>query len=108
MLLPQTSTIASPRGRPSAAYLAVLTWTFTLFNTVRVIAYLPTVWAISASGDSSQHSLWTWLTWLGANATMAAWLYEQNAHRVDRAVLVNVGNAFMCLLKVAVIVSYRL
>jgi hypothetical protein len=108
MLLPQTSSLASPRGRPRAAYLAVLTWTFTLFNSVRVIAYLPTVWAITESGDSSQHSLWTWLTWLGANVTMAAWLYEQNGQRADRAVLVNVGNACMCLLTVAVIVSYRL
>jgi hypothetical protein len=37
-------------------------------------AYLPTLWAIHVSGDSSQHSLWTWATWFGANVTMAAWL----------------------------------
>lgn len=28
--------------------------------------------AVLASGDSNQHSLWTWLTFLGSNATMAA------------------------------------
>jgi len=62
----------------SGTYLAVLTWLFTLFNSVRVLAYLPTLLAVFNSGDSSQHSLLTWLTWVGANATMAAWLFEHN------------------------------
>jgi hypothetical protein len=94
-----------PRGR--RMYLAVLTWAFTLFSSVRVAAYLPTLWAISTSGDSSQHSLWTWLTWLGANATMAAWLHEKNGGRFDRAVAVNVCNALMCLCTVLLIVAFR-
>lgn len=95
-----------PRAR--TAYLAVLTAAFTLFNLVRIVAYLPTLWAIHSTGDSSQHSLWTWLTWLGANATMAAWLYENNGQRLSRAALVNAGNAVMCLLTVALIVGHRL
>jgi hypothetical protein len=94
--------------RPRQAYLMALTWAFTFFNSVRVIAYLPTLWAIHASGDSSQHSLWTWCTWLGANVTMAAWLYEHNGQRVNRAVAVNIGNATMCALTVGLIVTYRL
>lgn len=89
-------------------YLKLLTWAFTLFNTVRVAAYLPTMWAIQASSDSSQHSLWTWLTWLGANATMAAWLHEHNGRRMNRAVAVNSGNAAMCLAMVVMIVGHRL
>lgn len=98
-----------PLARDGAAlYLALLTWAFTLFNTARVAAYLPTLWAIHSSGQSGQHSLWTWCTWLGANATMAAWLYEHNGRRCNRAVLVNVGNATMCLLTVLLIVAYRL
>ena len=88
-------------------YLRVLTWTFTLFNSVRVLAYAPTMWAIYASGDSSQHSLWTWITWAGANATMAAWLYEQNHQCINRAIAVNLGNATMCLGTVVLIVFYR-
>jgi hypothetical protein len=44
----------------SGTYLAVLTWLFTLFNSVRVLAYLPTLLAVFNSGDSSQHSLLTW------------------------------------------------
>jgi hypothetical protein len=93
---------------PRAAYLRVLAWAFTLFNTVRVAAYLPTMWAIWQSGDSSQHSLWTWCTWLGANATMAAWLYETQDRRLDRAVFVNAGNAAMCAAVVLLILVQRL
>lgn len=95
-----------PRTR--GTYVRTLAWLFTLFNSVRVIAYLPTLWAIHASGDASQHSLWTWCTWLGANATMAAWLYETNGQRFDRVVAVNIGNASMCAAIVATIIAHRL
>lgn len=92
---------------PRSLYLAVLTWTFTAFNSIRVLGYLPTVLAIVASGDSSQHSVLTWITWLGANGTMAAWLYEQNGQRLSKAVMVNIGNTTMCLMTTVVIVWYR-
>ncbi len=88
-------------------YLLVLTWAFTLFNALRSLSYLPTLWAIHASGDSSQHSLWTWCTWLGANITMAAWLYEQGGQRLGRAALVNIVNALMCASTVALIAVHR-
>jgi len=96
--------VSAPRN---SLYLLVLTWTFTAFNSIRVLGYLPTVFAIIASADSSQHSLWTWLTWLGANGTMAAWLYEHNGRRVSKAVVVNIGNTTMCLLTTLVILWYR-
>lgn len=88
-------------------YVTVLGWAFTLFNSVRVAAYLPTVWAIYQSGDSSQHSLWTWCTWLGANLTMALWLRERNGGRFCRAAAVNLGNASMCSLTLGLIVWFR-
>ena len=88
-------------------YLTVLTWTFTAFNSIRVLGYLPTILAIMASRDSSQHSVLTWITWLGANGTMAAWLYEQNGQRLSKAVMVNIGNTTMCLITTTVIVWYR-
>jgi len=101
-------TTANALGRMvRSTYLAALTWAFTLFNSLRVVSYLPTMWAIQASGDSSQHSLWTWGTWLGANLTMAAWLYEQNGQRLDRAVIVNFGNAAMCAVTVVLIAAHR-
>jgi hypothetical protein len=43
-----------------AAYLKLLTFAFALFSSARVVAYLPTIWAIHQSGDASQHSVWTW------------------------------------------------
>jgi hypothetical protein len=109
---PQTGAGAAADGKqiptPRRVYLAVLTWAFTVFSSLRVVAYLPTIWAIHASGDSSQHSLWTWITWLGANATMAAWLHETNGQRVNRAVIVNTCNAAMCLVVVVLILGHRL
>jgi hypothetical protein len=100
--------IASRQAVPRGTYLALLTWVFTLFNSVRVLSYVPTMWAIHQSGESSQHSLLTWACWLGANATMAAWLHEHNGRRMDRAVVVNICNASMCLATLALIVAYRI
>jgi hypothetical protein len=92
---------------PRTRYLQHLSWAFTLFNSVRVLAYLPTLWAIHRTGDSNQHSLWTWATWIGANATMAAWLYEHNGQRLNRAVAVTLGNAGMCAVATLLIAWYR-
>lgn len=99
---------AAPSWTPRKAYLSLLTWAFTLFSSLRLVAYLPTLWAIYSTGDSSQHSLWTWCSWFGANLTMAAWLYERDRGRVDRAVLVSMSNAAMCLAAVVLIVGCRL
>lgn len=101
------STPTAPPGALHARYLVVLTWAFTLFSAVRAVSYLPTVWAICASGDSSQHSLWTWGTWLGSNLTMALWLFEQHGQRWTRAAVVNLVNAAMCAATVTVILAYR-
>lgn len=102
-----TAAAVSDPTPPRRVGLRLLSWAFTLFNSVRMLAYLPTTWAIYTTGDSSQHSLWTWCTWLGANATMAAWLHEHNGRRFDKAVLVNIGNATMCFLTVLVILQHR-
>lgn len=101
----------TPNARTTSArgvYLALLTWAFALFSSVRVFSYLPTLWAIHVSGDSSQHSLVTWLTWLGANVTMALWLYEHNGQHCNRAVAVNAANAAMCLVTALLIGWHRL
>ena len=97
----------SPRSRGRSAYVTVLTWAFVLFTTARLLAYAPTVLAIVQTRDSSQHSLWTWLTWLGANTTMAAWLYEHNGQRLDKAIGVNLSNAAACGFTTIVILWFR-
>lgn len=99
---------AAARTPLARIYLRTLTWVFTLFNSVRVLSYLPTVWSIHVAGDSSQHSVITWLTWLGANVTMSLWLYENNGRRVNRAVVVNASNAGMCLLTTVAILAQRI
>lgn len=95
------------RQRVRRAYLAALTWAFVLFTTARLLAYAPTVLAILQTRNSSQHSLWTWLIWLGANVTMAAWLYEHNGQRLDKAVAVSLSNAVACGLTSLAILWFR-
>ncbi len=95
------------RERRRQLYLQVLTWSFTLFNTARTFAYLPNIWSIHAMADSSQHSLATWLVLLGANFTMALWLFEENGQQMNKAIAINISNALMCLLTAASIAWYR-
>jgi hypothetical protein len=79
---------------------------FAAFSLARVLAYLPTMWAIWADRDASQHSMLTWAIWLGANLSMAAWLSVQDVPR-SRAVLVSCANALMCALTLALILWFR-
>lgn len=88
-------------------YLHLLNWTFAVFSSTRLLTYLPTLWAIHASGDSSQHSLLTWLAWVGSNGSMAAWLYEQNGRRFNKAIAVTCGNTLMCLSTCVMVLAYR-
>ena len=76
-------------------------------SSTRLLTYLPTLWAIRASGSSDQHSLLTWFARVGSNASMAMWLYEHNGRRYNKAVVVVCGNAVMCLAIGPVIVLYR-
>lgn len=94
--------------KTTVASMDLLALAFTAFNSLRTVAYLPTLWTLLHSGQSDQHALSTWLTWCGANATMAAWVWRHNGRRLDRIVLVNVANAVMCGLTVMVIVGCRL
>ena len=91
-----TATLAAERTAPRMRGLTMLGASFALFNGLRIVAYLPTLVAIQTSGQADQHSLFTWLTFLGANLTMALWLHEQNGQRINRAVAVNAFNALMC------------
>lgn len=91
-----TAMTTAEHGTHRLRGLSLLGGTFALFNCLRLVAYLPTLAAIQSSGHADQHSLFTWLTFLGANLTMALWLHEQNGRRINRAVAVNAFNAFMC------------
>ena len=88
-------------------YLRCLTWAFMLLTGARLIAYMPTVVSIVHSRNSQQHSLWTWLIWVGANLTMAAWLYEHNGQQMDKAIGVSLANVTACALTTVVILWFR-
>ena len=103
-----TGATAEPTAITRSRYLATLGALFTLFSSARVLAYLPTIWAVMSTGDSSQHSLWTWFTFFGGNATMAVWLWENNGRRRNAAIVASSGNALMCLAIIAVIAWMRL
>ena len=92
---------------PWSGYTTLLNWTFLFFSSTRLLTYLPTLWAIHTSGNSSQHSLLTWGAWVGSNLSMAAWLYEQNSKRCNKAILVLCGNGAMCAAACVLIVAYR-
>jgi hypothetical protein len=99
---------ALARRRPtSGRYLQVLTWAFTIFSFLRVVSYLPALLAIWQQGDSSQHSVLTWLIWTGSNLTMSAWLYEQNGQRMNGAAWVCLANTSMCACTLALVLAYR-
>lgn len=100
-------TIGAAKPLYRSARLLMLTWAFTLFNSLRLVGYMPTMWAIFEQRDSSQHSLLTWCTWLGANLTMALWLREHNAQRMCAAAWISVGNATMCACTLTLVVAFR-
>lgn len=88
-------------------YRRALRWVTSLFGSLRVFTYVPTILTLIASADSSQYSLLTWGAWVMANASMTASIYEQNGRKLDHLVLVNACNALMCLVTMAVICYYR-
>lgn len=99
---------ARPGAGPGrAVYLALLLWSFTLFNVLRLLTYLPTLWALHESQRSDQHSLLTWLGWMLSNLTMALWLYEKAGRRLDAAAALNFGNAALCGVTALLIGWYR-
>lgn len=92
---------------PSDLYLRCMRWVFLFFNSTRLFAYLPTIVTLWQQHGSNQHSLITWLVFAGANASMAAWLYEEHGRRLDRAIVVSIGNAVMCLTTALLIIALR-
>ncbi len=108
--LPRPAPPAAAPG-PTPLWRRLLEMSFLLSNGARVFAYLPTLWAMAASSDATQHSLWTWGTWMAANGTMALWLLDRNrssgGRRLDRAVLVSAVNGAMCLAAVLLILWLR-
>jgi hypothetical protein len=92
---------------PDSRYRQLLLGAFAGFNALRMVSYLPMLWAIHASGQSSQHSLWTWFIWLGSNLATGLWHLERQDRRFDATSAVLLTNAFMCAVTVVLIAVFR-
>lgn len=88
-------------------YRFTLNWVNNAFGSLRVFTYVPTILTLWASADSNQYNLLTWCTWVLANASLTASIYEQNGRKVDNFVIVNICNTFMCSATAAVIFYLR-
>lgn len=88
-------------------YIAVLNRFATLMGGIRALTYIPTILTLMASANSSQHSLWTWISWILANGTMTMLLYERNDRKADSVILIQLANTVMCVVTTAVILWYR-
>lgn len=103
----QAAAARTARAPASSRYLLALTWTFTAFSFLRVLSYMPAMLAIWQQGDSSQHSVLTWLIWTGSNLTMCAWLFEQNGRRMNGASWVCLANTSMCSCTLVLVLAFR-
>ena len=100
---------ASPEGSQwHEVYVTAITWGYVFWNTVRILTYIPTVRMLLKPDASAQHySLATWGSWILSNGTLALYLFEQSGREFNALVLLNTGNAVMCLVTCALIVRLR-
>jgi hypothetical protein len=105
--IPSISPRVPPFGSWRQRYLAALDWSFAVFSTMRLLSYMPTMWVIYRSGNSSQHALLTWLVWTAANSVMAASLYERSHRHWNKLIIVTAANAVQCLAMTFLVAWYR-
>jgi hypothetical protein len=81
----------------SSFYAAGLSWAFLATNSMRILAYLPTIKKLlreEATADCQ--SQLTWLLWSASNVTLALHLFESNHRQLNEMILITSGNAVMC------------
>ena len=81
----------------SSIYATVLSWAFLATNSIRVLAYLPTIKKLlRAEATADCQSQLTWLLWAASNLTLALHLFESNHRQLNEMILITGGNALMC------------
>jgi hypothetical protein len=91
-----------------AAYLDALMCAFVFWNSVRILADVPTLLLLLKPGASADHySIATWTSWVSSNATLALYLFEAGGSTMNTLVLLNTGNALMRFVTCALIVRLR-
>lgn len=90
-------------------YMRTLAAAFVFWNSVRILTYLPTMRLLVRRGASGRdYSVLTWASWTCSNGTLALYLFEVGGHRIDSLVVLNGGNALMCMLTCALILRLKL
>jgi hypothetical protein len=70
---------------------------FCIFNLGEVFNYYPTIQKLRSPGCTGDgQSVWTWVTWIMANGTLAMHLYVLNGYRPNDLVCLTLANLAMC------------
>lgn len=81
----------------SSFYAVGLSWAFLATNSVRILAYLPTIKKLLHEDVTADcQSQLTWLLWSASNVTLALHLFESNQRQLNEMILITSGNALMC------------
>jgi hypothetical protein len=81
----------------SSFYATLLSWAFLATNSIRILAYLPTIKKLlRAEATADCQSQLTWLLWAASNVTLALHLFETNHRQINEMILITGGNALMC------------
>jgi hypothetical protein len=79
---------------------------FTVFNTLRVLFYIPQfLKLIRQQNNLESHSLFMWFSWISANVTTS--IYFVQLAGWDQKAIINISNTFMCLLGFSIILYKR-
>lgn len=79
---------------------------FTVFNSLRVLFYVPQFKKlVKQKHNLDSHSLFMWFSWIFANATVAIYFVQLSGW--DEKAILNMANAFMCLIGFSVILYKR-
>lgn len=90
----------------TASQMTNLSIAFTVFNALRVYFYIPSFkLMIKQKNNLESHSLFTWFSWIFANATVA--IYFVILSGWDEKAILNLANAFMCLVGFSIILYKR-
>ena len=79
---------------------------FTVFNSLRVLFYVPQFKKlVKQKHNLDSHSLFMWFSWIFANATVAIYFVQLSGW--DEKSILNIANAFMCLIGFSIILYKR-
>lgn len=78
-------------------YIVVLTYSYSFWNSVRILSYFPTILKLRrADADAGSYSQVTWVCWIFANLTYCLMLFHSKGNHFDALVAVPFSNVVFC------------